>query len=468
MNMNPSTNRDIVLAALALAFVAALVGCQEVDQPKTTLTQKQWQQVKQHIKEERPDPQYPIGANFGDKIEFIGFDVTKPLVAGQKATFTWYWKALDDIDDNWRVFVHFDSSEDRLRQNLDHHPLDGLYQTSRWKKGQIIEDVQEVTIRDDFPAGQAVPFVGFYKGPTRLPIENDVKKTDDRRVIGPAVTIKAGSAQKKKAEPLPEHYVPNFDEDKLADLDIDGKLDEEFWETVRPIELKAFGAAPDLKTKVKVFSDKEHLYIGAHLPDEHIWSEHEERDSALWNEEVLEVFIDPDRDGKDYLELQINPLGTIFDAHFAVRLGRGEGSRDDQIEQAKSWNMDGLESAVHVEGTVNDDSDKDQHWSVELKLPYAEIPGVDAPPSRGDSWAVNFYRYDRPDKRRTLAYAWSKPSGGSFHQVERFGTLKFAGPPSKQRRLNPEQIKKIRKNVNVQRIDPAKLKQQQLKGGANE
>jgi hypothetical protein len=463
--MKPSNRYRIVLVGFTLIlsgifFSGTLVGCQEADQPKTTLTQKQWQEVKGHLLEKKPDPEYPIGANFGDKIELIGFDVTRPLEAGKKATFTWYWKALDNIEENWRIFTHFDSSKESYRQNLDHHPIDGLYQTSRWKKGQIIEDVQHVTIKSDYPAGQAVAYIGFYKGSQRLPIKNDVKKTKDRRVIAPPLTIKNSSAaaSKSKAKKLPSAFVPSVDDDAAKEFTIDGKLDEKLWATAEPIHLQPFGAAPDLKTKVSVLRGKEHLYIGAHLPDENVWSELEERDSNTWNEEVFEVYIDKGRDGKDYFEFQINPLATIFDAHFVERLGRGKGSRSEQIDRAKAFNIEGLESAVHVEGTINDNSDKDTFWSVELKIPYTAIPGVDAAPKADESWAVNFYRYDRPagpaDKKRTFAFAWSKPDGGSFHQVERFGSLNFSDE------AKSDEAKSGKTNA-VNRIDPAKLKQLQ-------
>ncbi len=467
--MKQSTHR-IALAGLGLILAAGLVGCQEVDQPKTTLTQKQWKEVKGHLLEEKPDPDYPVGANFANKIELIGFDVTKPLEAGKKAKFTWYWKALDDIEDNWKVFVHFDSSKEAYRQNLDHHPLDGLYQTGRWKKGQIIEDVQHVTINKDYPAGQAVAYIGFYKGNQRLAINNDVKKTNDRRVIAPPLTIKNknGSA-KSGAAKLPTHVVPTHEDKDLEGFEVDGKLDEKVWADAKEISLQAFGAAPDLGTKIKVFRSKTDLYIGATLPDENVWSELKERDSKTWTEEVFEVYIDKDRDGKDYMELQINPLGTIFDAHFAQRLGRGEGSRDEQIDRAKAWNMKGLESAVHVEGTVNDDSDKDKAWYVEIKIPFEEIPGVEKAPADGDGWAVNFYRYDRPAKgdTRTYAYAWSKPNGGSFHQVERFGTLRFGKKPTVTKRIKPANIKQLNK-LKLNKVKPVMPKhkvQNPAKGG---
>jgi hypothetical protein len=450
--LNPRIRITGLVLAGALAGGAALTGCQEVNQPTTTLTQAQWQEVKAHILTEAPDPQYPVGARFGDKIELIGFDISNPLVAGKPVTFTWYWKALSDIEDNWKVFVHFDSSEKSFRQHLDHHPLGGLYQTGRWKKGQIIKDVQKITIESDYPNGQAVPYIGFYKGDQRLPIKNGVKKTQDRRVIGPALVVKNA---KQKAEPaLPTYSVARVDDAALEGAKIDGKLDEAFWKSAKPISLTPFGAAPDLKTEVRVARGADHLLIGAHLPDEHVWSKLDERDADTWTEEVFEVYIDRGRDGKDYLELQINPLGTIFDANFAERLGRGEGTRDEQIDRARAWNLEGLESAVAVDGTANDESDKDKSWTVELKIPFSAIPGIEGAPKDGAAWAANFYRYDRPDDKRTFASAWSKPNGGSFHQVERFGTLQF-GKAANAQKVEPKAIIRPRRKLE---IDPANLK----------
>ncbi|MGM0555605.1 MAG: carbohydrate-binding family 9-like protein [Myxococcota bacterium] len=415
-------------AVLALGLILAAfatTGCQEVEQQTTVLTPQQWKEVKTHILEEEPEPEYRINANFDGKIELVGLSVSDNLEAGKKATFTWYWKALDDLDANWQVFVHFDSKTESYRQGLDHHPVDGLYQTSRWKKGQIIEDVQEVVLNKDYPAGAAVPYIGFYKGDQRLPIKNasEIDTTDDRRVIGPELKVKGTSAAKNK-DTRPTHSVPIMQASAVEGLNVDGKLDEAVWNEIAPIKLQPYGAAPDLNTQVKVFATETHLYVGGKMPDEHVWGTTEGRDGKTWEQEVLEIFIDHDRDQKNYLELQFAPNGAIFDANFPVMLGRGEGSNTEQIKRASSWNMEGLESAVHVEGSLNDDSDKDEFWSVEAKIPFDAIPGPKAAPKPGETWATNFYRYDRPDDNRTYAYGWETISG-SFHESSKFGTLQF-------------------------------------------
>jgi len=156
-----------------------------------------------------------------------------------------------------------------------------------------------------------------------------------------------------------------------------------------------------------------------------IWSEISERDGDLWTEEVFEVFVDVDRDRRNYLELQINPLGAVLDARFRQKFGTGEGSRRDQLDRALKYTVDGLESAVQVDGTLDDDSDSDTAWSVELRIPYASIPGVDSTPAAGAEWSANFYRYERPSEKRTLSFGWSTLPLLDFHQTSKFSRFTF-------------------------------------------
>ena len=207
---------------------------------------------------------------------------------------------------------------------------------------------------------------------------------------------------------------------------LDGRLDESIWEELPSIELSPFGSGPTLASRSRVFVSNGHLFVGARFEDEHVWSTIDERDGRTWTEEVFELFIDANNDGENYLELQINPIETVFDANFDVRLGTGEGSRQEQIDRAKAFDIEGLESAVHVEGTVNDKAATDEFWSVELKIPLGAIPDVSSGELEpGSTWAVNLYRFDRPSDEKTLSFAWSTRPRRDFHQVDEFGTFRF-------------------------------------------
>ncbi len=115
--------------------------------------------------------------------------------------------------------------------------------------------------------------------------------------------------------------------------------------------------------------------------------------------------------------------------------------------------MEGLETAVSIDGTLNEDGDEDRSWTIEMKLPFASTPGLSGPPKKGDTWALNLYRFDRPGKKGARAYAWSTGPRGDFHEVSKFGALTFAGPrgggvkaiqPTKLLKIDPGAIRSVK------------------------
>lgn len=422
---------------IGLCIFGAL-GCQEVNQPTTVLTRQQWEQVQKHLLKTEPAPKYKLNINYGDKIELIGLDVQEPLEAGKEATFTWYWRAKEDIKQDWRIFIHFDSVADKnYRQNLDHHAIGELFPSSKWKKGMIIEDIQKVKLHKDWPKGEAIPYIGLYRGKERLPVQDATKHDGGNRAIGPKLAI--GGVER------PRYAARSFNG---AQIKVDGVMDEEQWQKLPVMALTSLGQAPNQETWVKAFYTEDALYLGAYLSDEHIWGTLKERDAQTWTQEVLEVFIDPNGDGKDYLELQITPQNVIFDARFEAMLGMGKGTRQEQIDRARAFSLEGLETAVKVDGTLNDDKDKDKAWTVEIKLPFASLPGAGAPPQPGANWAMNLYRFDRPTPQSTYAYAWSTQASRSFHEVSKYGTLQFiSGAPMAPRGLPQPMLKLDPKNL---------------------
>ncbi len=193
----------VVVSLLALSLVFA---CQRVEQSKIELTQNQWTEIQNFLLDERPDPEFEIGVEFGDEIELIGADIDGDFEPGEVVEITWYWQALADVDDDWQIFVHFDSEEARFRQNLDHYPLgeqmSDIFRTYHWEEGHIIADIQRFTLRDDYPAGNALFYVGLFRGEERSPVSNDGEATGDDRAIGPTVQI-AGEPPEATDSPAP-------------------------------------------------------------------------------------------------------------------------------------------------------------------------------------------------------------------------------------------------------------------------
>jgi hypothetical protein len=167
------------------------------------------------------------------------------------------------------------------------------------------------------------------------------------------------------------------------------------------------GAEPRQKTSVRAAWSEEELRVLFQVEDTHVWATLTERDGPLWEEEVVEVFLDPFGDLESYFEIEVNPLNTVLD--LVLRKNRSGYVKDF------SWDCEGLRTLA-VRTPVG--------WNVELAIPYASLTAE--PPSIGDHWRANFCRIDRPPAVPRELTAWSPPLRPTFHTPERFGVLEFA------------------------------------------
>lgn len=200
---------------------------------------------------------------------------------------------------------------------------------------------------------------------------------------------------------------------------------------------------PSLETRVSMLWDDDYLYVGAMLEEPHLWATLTERDARIFDDDDFEIFLDPDGDTHHYYEIEINALGTVWDL-FLVKPYRDGGPA------ISAWDIRGLHSAVAADGTVNDPSDTDRGWTVELAIPWQAITET-APghrrPQPGDQWRVNFSRVDwqvrvvdggyqkavDPASRRPLAernWVWSPQSAVNMHMPERWGFVQFSDLPA--------------------------------------
>lgn len=196
-------------------------------------------------------------------------------------------------------------------------------------------------------------------------------------------------------------------------LKIDGRLEEASWADADWTEV--FGdiegpskPAPRFRTRVQMLWDDNYLYVGAYLEEPHIWAMLAARDSIIFQDNDFEVFIDPDGDTHAYYELEMNALNTVWDL-LLVKPYRDGGPA------VHSWDIQGLKTAVNVMGTLNDPSDRDKAWTVEIALPFAVlkecIPGKPLRPAAGDQWRVNFSRVEYRVDVVNGAYVKAKDAG---------------------------------------------------------
>lgn len=220
-------------------------------------------------------------------------------------------------------------------------------------------------------------------------------------------------------------------------ITIDGKLSESGWQDAadtKDFVIYTDGSAPIFPTKAKMLWDNDYLYVAFIMTDRDVWGKMTSwhtGDPCLCLEEVAEVFIDPDGDGYNYIEIEVNPLKTVMDLTMSKEYGSGGKGDFD-------WNLNGLKIGVWVDGTLNDSTDVDKKWVCELAFPFKEIafcaPSKFFPPKSGDSWRLNLYRYEYGrigDNLKELS-AWNKTDAKrGFHAPDRFGRIVFSEEVSK-------------------------------------
>jgi len=190
----------------------------------------------------------------------------------------------------------------------------------------------------------------------------------------------------------PEEYVCYRAPEPLV---IDGRTDESAWReaaaTALFVDIEGdLKPAPRFATRAKMLWDDTYFYVAAEMEEPHLWGTLTERDAVIFHDNDFEVFIDPDGDTHEYYELEINALGTEWDL-LLVRPYR------DGAPAVNAWDIQGLKTAVHLAGTINDPTGVDSGWSVEIAIPWAvlrECAHRDTPPQDGDQWRVNFSRVE--------------------------------------------------------------------------
>ena len=194
---------------------------------------------------------------------------------------------------------------------------------------------------------------------------------------------------------------------EMGALTADAQSD--FWQAIPAGKFRAAvsGAEPRQETSVRAVWDAEELRVLLHAADTHAWATLTERDAPLYEEEVVEVFLDPVGDLESYFEIEVNPLNAVLD--LVLRRNRSGYAKDF------AWRCEGLRTAVVKSATA---------WSAELAIPFRSL--IAAPPKAGDCWRVNFCRIDRPPGVPRELTAWSPPGRANFHTPERFGVLEFA------------------------------------------
>ena len=432
--------RIVVVATMA---AAVLWGC--VEQEPFRPSEDDKKVIKEHILTKAPDNiKYKVNADLEGDVVYLGLDVDKDVIKpGEEFKLTHYWKVNKEMP-GWKLFVHLNGPEKRGYINADHGPIGGRHPVARWKPGQVIRDVHPQTLPNNWKDDTVMVYVGLWKGNLRKKIKGP--QDEESRVLAATIKVEVSDAVKKASEPPTLVAVRTGAGEPVK---VDGVLDEAVWGRAKAtgafVETMSGGEAA-VKTTAKFAYDDKNLYVAFESDDEDVWTSLKERDDKLWTQEAVELFIDANGDGKDYVELQVNPAGAIFDSYLPA-----------YRKNDNAWNS-GMKAAVKVEGTLNKREDKDKGWTVEIAIPWADTKGkgeyeLTLPPAVGQTFKINMFRLDMPQKQPQRAAAWSAPLVGDFHKLDRFGTLIFGDAEGKA----PEAAKEEAAKVEPAKVEPAKV-----------
>jgi len=207
-------------------------------------------------------------------------------------------------------------------------------------------------------------------------------------------------------------------------ISIDGRLDDPGWQGIEPVGdfMLSDGTEPaSRQTVARMCWDDTYLYICFACEDPDVWGTMLNRDDMIWEEEVVEAFLDPDSDLTEYYEFQNSPHNIQTD----LLIRNPTGKRDDLLPNRK-WDCEGWLTAVQVDGTLDDRDDIDRGWTSEWAIPFASIPsGLHSPPRDGDTWRGNLYRIDLTPTPEFSCWSPTLEVPPNYHVPSQFGTILF-------------------------------------------
>ncbi len=154
---------------------------------------------------------------------------------------------------------------------------------------------------------------------------------------------------------------------------IDGRLDEAVWQQativddlhqITPREYQA----PSETTQVRIFYDRQTLYVGARMSQTAtVVANILRQGQQFWGDDLFAIFIDSFNDKRNGYRFQMNPNGVRMEAIY-------------ENASNTNWNWNGIWRAAATED--------EQGWTAELAIPFKTLSFN----PENDTWGVNFLR----------------------------------------------------------------------------
>lgn len=196
---------------------------------------------------------------------------------------------------------------------------------------------------------------------------------------------------------------------------LDGILDEDDWTSAPVTGDFAFPwheSGEQEQTEVKMLWDDTFLYIAYYCHDKHITASHYTVNSATYNDDCVELFWNPaPEDGSDYFMFEINCIGVPKSLR-----------RSDRITVMLPY------ISQSINGTLNDDTDTDTGWVIEMAVRFGEYTEIGAAetPEPGTIWRVGLNRCGGKTNPQYSQWSPSQTDRPNFHSPDDFGFITFS------------------------------------------
>ncbi|MGJ8736234.1 carbohydrate-binding family 9-like protein [Zobellia laminariae] len=235
-------------------------------------------------------------------------------------------------------------------------------------------------------------------------------------------------AQQEKKLSLGEQ--PVFKVSKVSEpIVIDGKMDEASWSKTEARTLDYFYRVDmptdQQKSTFRMLWGKEKFYVFFEMEDQYITARETKRDGQPYLDDCAEIFFITAPDSLDtHFGYELNLNKAVNDFIFFNDYVKGK----DVVY--KTFNPD-FEVEVTYDGTINDNSDIDKGWTMEMAIPYSNFGelGKVVAIEPGNKWAFLAIRQDRNDaegdRRSTSTIFPIYDISKNVHQANRFGLMEF-------------------------------------------
>ncbi len=205
------------------------------------------------------------------------------------------------------------------------------------------------------------------------------------------------------------------------DFEVTGNPDTIHWSKTEWNEIPfLLGNGKKAETKVRLLYSNTGIYVFFYCEDDRLTATLQQNNLELWNEDVVEVFFQPNSTQPNYFEYEISPLN--FELPLIIYNDKGKLNRWIPYHLT---DIPGTRHAALVQRSPGQTGTDIISWTAEFFIPFGMMkPVMDELPHSGVRWKGNLYRVDYDHQKDASLWALYKNSG-NFHEYDNFGLFYF-------------------------------------------